>query len=158
MWSNAHQWRRILFCLSGTAKIGSKEYESISTAAPPDIAGLNQLPIKSVGTSTIYIHDVGWVRDGFPPSKRTLCACEWAAVGSADDSEGGQRLDARCYFRHQVAAFRRSRQPAAGTRHQAAGDQSVFVRASIDGVIKEATMPRADWPVILIFLEAGAAL
>src|ERR1700676_4178027 len=52
---------------SGTAKIGSKEYDVDINGSPTDIAGLNQLPIKTVGNSTIYIRDVGWVRDGFSP-------------------------------------------------------------------------------------------
>src|SRR5882762_7214099 len=53
---------------TGTSKIGSKEYDvDIPNAAPETIAQLNRIPIKTIGSTTIYISDVAWVRDGFPP-------------------------------------------------------------------------------------------
>src|SRR6201988_4619933 len=53
---------------TGTSKIGPKEYDvSIPNAAPQTIAELNRIPIKTVGNTTIYVKDVAWVRDGFPP-------------------------------------------------------------------------------------------
>src|SRR6201998_1832084 len=53
---------------SGTSKIGSKEYDvDISNAAPDSIAQLNRIPVKTISTTTTYIGDVAWVRDGFPP-------------------------------------------------------------------------------------------
>src|SRR6201990_2206291 len=53
---------------TGTSKIGGKEYDvSIPNAAPQTIADLNRIPIKTIGGTTIYIKDVAWVRDGFPP-------------------------------------------------------------------------------------------
>src|SRR5882672_3029052 len=53
---------------TGTSKIGSKEYDvDIPNAAPQTIADLNRIPIKTVGNTTIYMKDVAWVRDGFPP-------------------------------------------------------------------------------------------
>ena len=51
----------------GTAKIGTFEYQVDMNGAPVTVTDLNNLPIKSVGDSTIYIHDVGFVRDGYPP-------------------------------------------------------------------------------------------
>ncbi len=53
---------------TGTSKIGSREYDvSIPNAAPQTITDLNRIPIKTIGSTTIYIKDVAWVRDGFPP-------------------------------------------------------------------------------------------
>jgi multidrug efflux pump subunit AcrB len=53
---------------TGTSKIGSREYDvSILNAAPQTIADLNRIPIKKIGDTTIYVRDVAWVRDGFPP-------------------------------------------------------------------------------------------
>jgi multidrug efflux pump subunit AcrB len=53
---------------TGTSKIGSREYDvSIPNAAPQTIADLNRIPIKTIGSTTIYMKDVAWVRDGFPP-------------------------------------------------------------------------------------------
>ncbi|MGH7032374.1 MAG: efflux RND transporter permease subunit, partial [Stellaceae bacterium] len=52
---------------SGTAKIGAFEYDTRLNAAPRTIAELNDLPIKVVNGSTIYLRDVATVSDGFPP-------------------------------------------------------------------------------------------
>src|SRR5436189_1576593 len=52
---------------AGTAKIGTFEYNVDMNGSPTTIKELNDLPIKTVGTSTIYIRDVAFVRDGFPP-------------------------------------------------------------------------------------------
>src|SRR5438132_1897013 len=53
---------------TGTSKIGPKEYDvSIPNAAPQTVTDLNRVPIKTIGSTTIYIKDVAWVRDGFPP-------------------------------------------------------------------------------------------
>src|SRR5262252_2933218 len=46
---------------SGTTKLGSKEYDVDINASPETINDLNRVPIKNVGNSTIYIHDVAWV-------------------------------------------------------------------------------------------------
>src|ERR1700739_524316 len=52
---------------SGTAKIGALEYDVDTNGSPQTVAELNNLPIKTVGSTTIYIRDVANVRDGFPP-------------------------------------------------------------------------------------------
>src|SRR5246500_3666737 len=53
---------------TGTAKIGTKEYAvDFVNAAPQTIPELNRIPVKTVGSTTTYISDVGFVRDGFPP-------------------------------------------------------------------------------------------
>lgn len=53
---------------TGTSKIGATEYNvDIPNAAPQTIADLNRIPIKTIGDTTIYMKDVAWVRDGFPP-------------------------------------------------------------------------------------------
>ena len=52
---------------SGTAKIGSLEYQVELNASPETVAELNDLPVKTVNGTTIYVHDVAHVRDGFAP-------------------------------------------------------------------------------------------
>ena len=53
---------------TGTAKIGSKEYDvDVPDAAPQTMQDLNRIPIKTIGDTTIYMKDVAWVRDGSPP-------------------------------------------------------------------------------------------
>src|ERR1044071_9016686 len=52
---------------SGTAKIGQFEYDVDLNAAPRTVQELNDLPIKVIGNSTVYLHDVAHVREGFAP-------------------------------------------------------------------------------------------
>ena len=63
---------------SGTMKIGSFEYQLATNSAPTTIAGLNDLPIKSVNGAMVYVHDVAHVRDGFPRKP-----ISFASTGSA---------------------------------------------------------------------------
>src|SRR2546427_233973 len=57
---------------SGTAKIGEFEYDVAMNGSPRTVAELNDLPIKVVGNSTIYLRDVAQVRDGFAPQTNVV--------------------------------------------------------------------------------------
>src|SRR5208337_15115 len=52
---------------SGSAKIGPLEYQVEMNSSQRTIAELNDLPVKTVNGSTIYLRDVAHVRDGFAP-------------------------------------------------------------------------------------------
>ena len=52
---------------SGTAKFGDTEYTVKMNGSPDAIAGLNDLPVKTVNGTTTYVRDVAYVRDGFSP-------------------------------------------------------------------------------------------
>lgn len=52
---------------TGTTKIGPLEYQVEMNGNPQTIAELNDLPVKTVNGSTIYMRDVAHVRDGFAP-------------------------------------------------------------------------------------------
>src|SRR5579862_5626005 len=51
----------------GTEKIGGTEYDVDLNASPKTVEELNDLPIKTSGSDTIYVRDVAHVRNGFPP-------------------------------------------------------------------------------------------
>ena len=57
---------------SGTAKIGQFEYDVDLNAAPRTVEELNDIPIKVVGNSTIYLRDVAHVRNGFAPQTNVV--------------------------------------------------------------------------------------
>src|SRR5690242_14179557 len=57
---------------SGTAKIGSLEYQVDLNASPETIAELNNLPVKTINGTTIYVRDVAHVRDGFGPQTNVV--------------------------------------------------------------------------------------
>jgi multidrug efflux pump subunit AcrB len=52
---------------SGTVKIDQFEYDVDMNASPTEVDKLNDLPVKVVGNSTLYIRDVAHIRDGFAP-------------------------------------------------------------------------------------------
>jgi multidrug efflux pump subunit AcrB len=137
---------------SGTAKIGSKEYDVDINGSPTDIAGLNQLPIKTIGSSTIYIHDVGWVRDGFPPQTNVVRVDGQRSVLLTIQKAGNaSTLDVISGIKSLLPQIKASLPPELDIKPLA--DQSIFVRASIDGVIKEATIAAClTGLMILIFL------
>src|SRR5690606_27823371 len=57
---------------TGTAKIGEFEYNVGMNGSPRTIAELNDLPIRTVSGSTVYIRDVAQVHDGFQPQTNVV--------------------------------------------------------------------------------------
>src|ERR1017187_4302242 len=52
---------------TGTVKFGPLEYNVEMNGTPQTIAALNDLPVKIVNGSTLYMRDVAHIRDGFSP-------------------------------------------------------------------------------------------
>src|SRR6201981_712988 len=59
---------------TGTAKIGSLEYNVEMNGSPKSVAELNDLPVKTVNGATIYMRDVAHIRDGFAPQTNAVLA------------------------------------------------------------------------------------
>src|SRR5437899_3124010 len=59
---------------TGTAKLGPLEYSVEMNGSPQSVAELNDLPVKTVGGTTIYMRDVAHVRDGFSPQTNIVLA------------------------------------------------------------------------------------
>jgi CzcA family heavy metal efflux pump len=137
---------------SGTSKIGSFEYAVDTNSSPTTVAELNQLPIKTVGSTTIYIHDVGYVRDGFPPQTNIVRVNGKRAVLLTVLKSGQtSTLDIISGIKSLLPQIAAGLPPELHINPLA--DQSIFVRASIDGVIKEATIAAClTGLMILIFL------
>jgi CzcA family heavy metal efflux pump len=136
----------------GTAKIGGFEYQVDMNGAPVTVTDLNNLPIKSVGDSTIYIHDVGFVRDGFPPQTNIVRVDGSRSVlMSVLKSGDASTLDIINGIKQKIPVIQNSL-PAHVDIHPVS-DQSLFVRASIQGVIREGAIAAAlTGLMILIFL------
>src|SRR6201996_5378915 len=56
----------------GDVKMGHIDYPVETNSAPTSIADLNNLPIKTLNGATVYTHDMGNVRDGFPPQTNVV--------------------------------------------------------------------------------------
>ena len=122
---------------AGTTKIGSLEYQVEMNGNPETIAELNELPVKTVNGSTIYMRDVAHIRDGFAPQTNIVrmdgsrgALMSMLKVGSASTItivDGVKRM-----------AERAAQSLPPEMKITPLFDQSLFVRASIRGVVIEA--------------------
>ena len=122
---------------TGTSKIGSREYDvSIPNAAPQTIADLNRIPIKSVGGTTIYVKDVAWVRDGFPPQTNIVRVNGQRSVLLTIQKAGdASTLNVISGVKALMPQIRQSVPPQLQISPLA--DQSIFVRGAISEVVRE---------------------
>lgn len=137
---------------SGTTKLGPFEYQIETNSAPSTIAGLNNLPIRSVNGAMVYIHDVAHVRDGFPPQTNIVRVDgQRASLMSIIKTGNASTLDIVKGIHAKLATLK-SQLPAA-LKITFLADQSIFVRASIDGVVREAIIAACLTAImILVFL------
>jgi CzcA family heavy metal efflux pump len=137
---------------AGTAKIGSFEYQVDMNGAPQTVQELNNLPVKQVGTSTVYIHDVAHVRDGYPPQTNIVRVDGTrAALLSVMKNGDVSTLQIIDNVKKKVPSILSGLPPA--LRVHFLSDQSIFVRASINGVIREGAIAASLTALmILIFL------
>jgi CzcA family heavy metal efflux pump len=137
---------------SGSAKLGPLEYQVEMNGSPKTITELNDLPVKTMNGSTIYLRDVAHVRDGFAPQtnivrqdgvRGTLMSIY--KIGGASTLTIVAAVKALIPIAAQSLPRDISIKPLF--------DQSLFVRASINGVIKEAlTAAVLTAAMILLFL------
>src|ERR1700726_2388393 len=59
---------------TGTAKLGTLEYNVEMNGSPQTIQELNDLPVKTINGATIYMREVAHVRDGFSPQTNIVRA------------------------------------------------------------------------------------
>jgi multidrug efflux pump subunit AcrB len=137
---------------AGTAKIGSYEYQIETNSSPSTIQELNNLPIKTINGSTIYVHDVSHVRDGFPPQTNIIRVDgQRASLITIQKSGNVSTLDIIKRIRDRLPLIAASLPPQ--LRIQPLSDQSVFVRGAIDGVVREALIAACLTAImILVFL------
>src|SRR5207253_910782 len=137
---------------SGVAKIGGKEVPIDLNVSPFTIEPLNNLPIKSVGGTVIKVGDVAQVRDGYMPQENIV-------------RQDGVRSTLLSVFKNGSAS---TLSVAAGVKAAMANilktvtsdvqvkqfaDQSVFVKAAVNGVAREGVIAAALTALmILLFL------
>ncbi len=122
---------------TGTAKIGPTEYDvSIPNAAPQTIDDLNRIPIKTIGGTTIYIKDVAWVRDGFPPQTNIVKVNGQRSVLLTIQKAGNaSTLSVIAGVKALLPQIQTTVPPQ--LKIEPLADQSIFVRGAISGVVRE---------------------
>jgi CzcA family heavy metal efflux pump len=136
----------------GTAKLGTVEYTVELNGSPQTVAGLNDLPVKTVNGATIYMRDVAHIRDGFSPQTNIVRANGQRGVLMAVYKTGGaSTLDIVSRVKQTIQNY--SGSIPEGLHVGMLFDQSLFVRASISGVLREALIAACLTAImILVFL------
>ena len=137
---------------AGTSKIGPFEYNVELNGAPQSVAELNYLPIRTVNGATIYIRDVAHVRDGSTPQTNIVRVNgRRATLLSILKSGGASTLDIISDIKSLLPDIARAM--PSNLEMRALADQSLFVRAAIGGVVREALIAAfLTGLMILVFL------
>src|SRR6267154_426148 len=137
---------------SGTAKMGQFEYDVRLNASMRTVPELNDLPIKVVGNSTIYLRDVANVRDAFAPQTNIVRQDgHRGALVSVLKAGNGSTIDVVRGIRGLLPRVAQTLPPE--LKIVPLADQSIFVRGSINGVLREAVIAAClTGLMILLFL------
>ncbi|MGB9490942.1 MAG: efflux RND transporter permease subunit, partial [Terriglobales bacterium] len=136
---------------SGTTKIGPTEYDVEMNGTPRTIDELNDLPVKTSNSSTLYLRDVAHVRDGFAPQTNIVRQNGVRGVLMSMYKLGGSTLTVVDGIKAIVPKAAQQLPPELNIK--ALFDQSLFVRASIQGVLREGlTAACLTAAMILLFL------
>ncbi len=140
---------------AGSAKIGATEYDIELNTSPRVLEELNDLPIKSGNGGTIFIRDVATVRDGYGPQQNVVRQDGVrGALLTILKSGSASTLDVVRRVKEAMPRIRAERLPPELEVREFA-DQSLFVRAAIDGVVKEGVIAAA-LTALMILLFIGS--
>ena len=138
---------------AGTTKIGLTEYTVEMNGTPQTIAELNDLPVKTSNSSTLYLRDVAHVRDGFAAQTNIVRQDGVRGVLMSIFKLGGaSTLTVANAVKAMVPLAAQSLPPELSIN--ALFDQSLFVRASISGVVREGLIA-AGLTAVMILLFLG---
>src|SRR5580692_3886960 len=136
----------------GYVKIGNLMYTVKLNDAVPSIDELNDLPIKTANGATIFIHDVGHVRDGSPPQQSIVHVDGVRAVLTTILKVGSASTLAIVQGVKDLLPKLKETLPP-DFKIVALNDQSLFVKAAISGVVREGIIAAALTSLmILLFL------
>ncbi len=136
----------------GTQKIGQFEYSIQLNNSPVEMAGLGDLPIKTVDGAMVYVRDVAHVRDGNSPQTNIVHVDGSRSVLMMVLKAGAvSTLDIISGIKQKVIEAKASLPDS--LKIGFIGDQSLFVRGAISGVAKEGIIAALLTSVmILLFL------
>jgi CzcA family heavy metal efflux pump len=138
---------------SGTVKMGSLEYNVEMNGTPQTITELNDLPVRTTRGTTLFMRDVAHIRDGFSPQTNIVRANgNRGALMSIYKNGNASTLQIVAGIRNIVAQAAQALPPA--LKVTALFDQSLFVRASIEGVMREGLIA-AVLTALMILLFLG---
>ncbi|WP_260736352.1 efflux RND transporter permease subunit [Tunturiibacter lichenicola] len=136
----------------GTAKIGEDEYDIHINSSPVTLEGISNLPIKQLNGTTIYLRDVASVTDGSIPQTNIVRQDgHRGALMVILKSGTASTLSVVSGIRTLLPRVKLTLPPE--LKITPIGDQSIFVRGSVTGVIREAVIAAVlTGMMILLFL------
>jgi multidrug efflux pump subunit AcrB len=137
---------------AGNVKIGDREYSVRLNSSPELVSELNNLPIRNVNGATVYLKDVATVRDGFAVQSN-IVRTNGTRGALLTILRNGQAstLDVVNNVKAALPRIEAAMPPELKVRQLF--DQSLFVRASINGVLKEGVIAALlTGLMILLFL------
>jgi multidrug efflux pump subunit AcrB len=139
---------------SGTAKIGDTQYTVRTNATPVALDDLNSIPVKYSNGATVFLRDVGYVRDGNLVQQNVVRAEGRRSVLLSIIKNGNASTVAVVNAVKDALVAARAAAPP-GLKITELFDQSVFVTDSIDGVLREGAIA-AVLTALMIILFLGS--
>src|ERR1700723_4616721 len=138
----------------GTEKIGDYEYTVNLNSAPSKISELGDLPIKNVGGAMVYMHDVAHVHNGSAVQTNVVHVDGNRSVLLSVFKNGStSTLDIVSGIKRMLTIIKPSLPDE--LEISPIGDQSIFVRTAISGVVREGGIAAA-LPSLMILLFLGS--
>src|SRR5947209_6852273 len=137
---------------AGTAKMGATEYNIKLNSSPDVVDAFNQIPVKTINGIPVYIKDVAHVRDGYAVQTNIVRRDGRRAVlMTVLKGEGASTLSVVQRVREAMPGIQAQVPPE--LKVEFLFDQSIFVRAAVEGVLKEGAIAAALTALmILLFL------
>ena len=137
---------------SGDAKMGNQQFIVKLNASAQSIKALNDVPIKQVGGTTVYLHDVAHVRDGWAVQQNVVHADGQKSVLLTIIKNGdASTLDVVNRVKAALPGIRHAAPP--GMKISLLFDQSIFVQSAISSVLREGAIAAGLTALmILVFL------
>ncbi len=139
---------------TGTVKVGTREYLIRLNSSPELISAMNNIPIKTVNGAPVYMRDIGQVRDGYQVQTNVVRINGGLAALLTVLRHGGASTLAVVQGVKELLPKIQATLPTSLNISQLF-DQSLFVRASVEGVVREASIA-ALLTALMILLFLGS--
>ena len=139
---------------AGDAKIGKFDWNVALNASPTLLDRINDLPVKKANGTVIYLRDVAYVHDGSPP-QTNLVRVNGARAVLMTILKAGSASTLAVIDGIKSLLPRVEESLPSSLNLRAVGDQSIFVKAAIFGVLREAALA-AGLVGLMILLFLGS--
>ena len=135
---------------AGNIKIGSFQYVVKLNNAADTIQGMNEMPVKAANGGTVFLHDVGHVRDGNTVQQNIVHVDGNRAVLSTVLKNGqASTIDVVNGIKNLLPLLRQQLPPE--LKIDVLADQSLFVKAAINGVVREGAIAAGLTSLMILF-------